>query len=420
MKNHRSVLFVILILLACSRSAAADLEPREPLTSQQIEELVSPIALYPDPLVALILPASTRPSDIVLAARFLERGGDPDRAVTEPWDESVKALVRYPEVLTYLDENLGWTRSLGEHFLDQRDEVMDAIQMVRVRARAAGLLRDTREQEVIVESDEIRIVPASPTVIYVPHYDPAVLYVSSFPVYYAGPFISFGIGYRVGAWLNYDCDWRYRHVRIAHRPVHWYHQPDWHRRHSHHPTTWRQWAPSSRHDRRFDRHSHRSEVVLHPSRPRGLPDRTHPDTPANRHRDAHFVPERGRDEQNSHRNQRTSPRRDPSATRDARPAPDRPVIAHRPPPEYQRPPVPVSPQRAHNGFAGNLRQDHRHQPTVHSAPAHSSAPSRAVAPPTGRSQPAAEARPAESRNENHDRGSQRQRAEASGHRRQLN
>jgi len=287
MKTSRSVILVILVLLAGGRTAAADPDPREPLTSAQIEQLVSPIALYPDPLVALILPAATRPSDIVLAARFLERGGDPEQAAGEPWDESVKSLARYREVLVYLDQNLAWTRSLGECFSDQADDVMDAIQVVRVRARAAGLLTDTSEQEVIVEGDEIRIVPASPTVIYVPRYDPEILYVTSFPIYYSGPFLTFGLGYRVGAWLSYDCDWRYRALRIAHRPDHWYRQPDWRGRHQ--PggaTTWNRWVPPPRHDRRFDRPSRSSEFVPHPSRPRALPGPTHSGAPSARHRDA--------------------------------------------------------------------------------------------------------------------------------------
>lgn len=257
MKIHLFVPALLLFSLFPGRTAAVDQFPeREPLTPGQIEELVSPIALYPDPLVALILPAATFPSDIVLAARFLDRGGSPERAGTEPWDDSVRALTRYREVIDYLDENLAWTRSLGLCFLDQRDALMDAIQMVRVRAKTAGLLRDSSEQHVIVETEEIRIVPAQPTIIYVPRYDPWVICRPSIPAYHRGPFITFGVGWRIGTWLNLDCDWRSRVVRVVHRPPHWYHRPDWHDRDRYRHfsgTHWTRRTPYPRHDNRFDR-----------------------------------------------------------------------------------------------------------------------------------------------------------------------
>lgn len=230
------------------------------LPDDQIETLVAPIALYPDPLVALILPATTHPSDVVLAARFLASGGSPENVLSEPWDESVKALVRYREVVEYLDRNLDWTRRLGDCFLDQRDDVMDAIQAVRARARAAGMLTDSPQQEIVVEDDEICIVPTNPTVIYVPRYDPVVL---CGPVvtttWYPRTWITFGVAYSVGPWLRYDCDWRARHVRVAHRPPSWYYQPDWRRHHRGADVTWSRWTPPSprereRHrDRDFDR-----------------------------------------------------------------------------------------------------------------------------------------------------------------------
>lgn len=247
---------ILLFVLTCAATliVGAPLQAQEiagpagPRSASELETLVAPIALYPDPLIALILPASTRPSDIVLAARFLERGSDPTLAASEPWDDSVRALTRYREVIQYLDRNLEWTRNLGACFLDQPDDVMSAIQAIRARARASGLLMDSAQQEVIVEADEIRIVPAQPTVIYVPRYDPEILCVTTGPShYYPRTFLSFGIGYGIGAWLSYDCDWRYRTVRIMHRPPTWYYQPDWRRRHDHHAGSWTRWAP--RHDR---------------------------------------------------------------------------------------------------------------------------------------------------------------------------
>lgn len=429
MKNLRSVILVTLGLLACGRAAAVDPEPQEPLTPKQIEELVSPIALYPDPLVALILPAATRPSDIVLAARFLDRGGDPEQTATEPWDESVKALSRYREVIDYLDENLSWTRSLGECFLNQPVAVMNAVQAVRTRAREAGLLKDTNEQEIIVESDEIRIVPANPTVIYVPHYDPEILYVSSFPSYYSGPFLSFGIGYSIGAWLNYDCDWHYRSVRIMHRPAYWYRQPDWRGRHVNHPagpTTWRRWTPPPRHDRRFDRPPHHSGLVLHPSRPHGVPGSALHVAPSSHHRDAGrpdmgqnlFRPEarRERNEANPTRDSRTNPRYHPSVptvTRGANQTQPGPTIG-------QRPPSPIHPSRAHNDSSVSPRREHGGPSSTRPTQAHTPPPPRVSAPASEQPRHAVQSRPAEPRTETREHSPQRHRSERSDPRRQEN
>lgn len=247
-----------LLSMPCLAVMGAATEPTVSMGSlaqDQIEILVSPIALYPDALVALILPASTRPSDIVLAARFLDGDDDIDAAAGENWESSVRALVRYPEVVTYLDENLAWTQSLGDVFLAQPADVMNAIQTVRARARAKGLLVDTEEQEVIVEDGEIRIVPAQATVIYVPHYDPEVLYVTYERPYYPGPFLSFGIGYSIGAWLSYDCDWGYRTVYIAHRAPDWHYNYNWRARPDYRYSTGRSgraWAPASHYVRNLN------------------------------------------------------------------------------------------------------------------------------------------------------------------------
>ncbi|MFZ4775622.1 MAG: DUF3300 domain-containing protein [Terrimicrobiaceae bacterium] len=177
------------------------------LNREELGQLLAPIALYPDALIALILPASTVPSDIVLGARFLQTGGDPDQAGNKSWDDSVKSLARYPDVLTWMDQNLEWTASVGEAFVEQPADVMNAIQALREQALAAGNLQDTPEQRVVVEDRMIRIVPADPQVIYVPQYDPQIVYIQSYsPV----PVLTFGIGFAVGAWLNYDFDWNRR------------------------------------------------------------------------------------------------------------------------------------------------------------------------------------------------------------------
>jgi hypothetical protein len=265
----------LLTVLGCailgSWASATEIAPTESakFSSDQVEHLVGPIALYPDALVALILPASTRPSDIVLAARYLERGGKPAATVTQTWEDSVKSLVHYPEVIALLDENLGWTQELGEAYLDQPEDVMDAIQSLRDRAMKAGLLTDTAQQAIVVEDGVIRIVPAKPTVIYVPRYDPEVLYVTRTRSYHPGPFISFGIGYGIGSWLSYDCNWHHRGVVIVHRSPGWYHSPVWRTRpvyyHASH-ASWRPWAPAPhvvrRHHNQYNRH--RTDPVSRP------------------------------------------------------------------------------------------------------------------------------------------------------------
>jgi len=183
------------------------LAPRR--TPAELEELLGPIALYPDPLVALILPASTVPSDVVLGARFVASGGDPAMAEYKPWDSSVKALTRYPDTLRWMDENLEWTTQVGDAFIDQPVEVMEAIQRLRARAQALGNLVDTPQQRIIRDESDLRIIPAQPEYIFEPRYDPDVIFYER-PV--AEPLLLFGLGFSVGSWLNYDCDWHHRRL----------------------------------------------------------------------------------------------------------------------------------------------------------------------------------------------------------------
>src|SRR5271169_1736929 len=103
----------------------------QPLSDAQLDQLLGPIALYPDPLIAQILPASTLPTQIVLADRYVTGGGDPNQIDQQPWDASVQALARYPEVLKWMDDNLGWTTQLGQAFLNQQPAVMESIQRLR-------------------------------------------------------------------------------------------------------------------------------------------------------------------------------------------------------------------------------------------------------------------------------------------------
>jgi hypothetical protein len=181
---------------------------------EDLDQLLAPIALYPDALIALILPASTESSDVVLAARYLEANGDPAQVDNQPWADSVKALAHYPAVMEWMDTNLEWTQATGAAFLQQPADVMKSIQQLRAQARAAGTLVDTPQQQVVMEDDNICIVPAQPDVIYVPAYDPDAVYVQQASD--AGPLLTFGVECPVGAWLGfYACDWAGYGIRVG-------------------------------------------------------------------------------------------------------------------------------------------------------------------------------------------------------------
>jgi hypothetical protein len=201
------------------------------LSGPQLDQLLGPIALYPDPLLAQILPAATLPSEIVLADRSVSGGGDPNLIDQQPWDPSVLALARYPALLSWLDQNLAWTTALGQAFLYQQQDVMDSIQRLRAQAQALGNLQSTPQENVVMDDGTIEILPANPDVIYVPVYQPNVVY---FQQAYGAPFISFGIGCAIGAWLNHDFDWHDHHLIVwgnnQPRPANW-----WFRRPSERP-----------------------------------------------------------------------------------------------------------------------------------------------------------------------------------------
>ena len=228
-----------IVLLSCfflPGSLAAQAPPPSPVAEENappnlppeaLNKLLAPIALYPDALVALMLPAATVPSDLVLAARYLSSNGDPAQIANQSWDDSVKSLVRYPDVVKWMDQNLEWTTQVGDAFLTQPADVMNAIQQLRAQAIAAGNLVDCPEQRIVKEESCIRIVPAEPDVIYVPRYDPEVVYVEPYEPYepYFAPALTFGIGFAVGSWLNYDCDWPRRRVCVGDWNPRW--RDDW-------------------------------------------------------------------------------------------------------------------------------------------------------------------------------------------------
>jgi len=191
------------------------------LSAEQLQELVAPIALYPDALVAQILAASTYPTQIVEADRFLQqnpglKGKDLGAAVDQKdWDPSVKALTQFPSVLANLDKNLTWTSELGDANANQAAAVMDAVQFMRQKAEAAGNLKTTEQQTVTNQGSSVVIQPADPQVVYVPTYDPAIIYgypVGLWPGFYypwwgPGAYLSFGLGFGIGAFYGFGWGW---------------------------------------------------------------------------------------------------------------------------------------------------------------------------------------------------------------------
>jgi hypothetical protein len=204
-------------------------------TPEQLQQLVAPIALYPDSLVSQILAASTFPEQVVEADRWVQanpdlKGDDLGQAVDQqPWDPSVKALTGFPSVLGNMDKNLAWTSSLGDAYYNQQQDVVDAVQVMRRRAQEAGNLKTTPQQTVTEQDSTIGIEPPNPDVVYVPAYDPWVVYgdpIVAWPgwypypgIWYSGPYLSFGPAFGIGwyrgygwGWHHWGFDWRDRYV----------------------------------------------------------------------------------------------------------------------------------------------------------------------------------------------------------------
>jgi len=210
-----------------------------PQTPEQLQQLVAPIALYPDALVAQILAAATYPDQIVEADRWLQQHSDlkgeqlGKEVDKQPWDPSVKALVEFPSVLANMDKNLSWTSSLGDAYVNQEQDVMSAVQVMRDRAEKAGNLKSTSQEKVSKQGQTIVIEPADPEVVYVPEYDPWLVYGGpigiwpgwySYPgLYIGGPGIAFGLGFGIGffggfgwGWGHWGYDWRGHGILFDH------------------------------------------------------------------------------------------------------------------------------------------------------------------------------------------------------------
>jgi Protein of unknown function (DUF3300) len=206
-------------------------QPPARLAPQQLDDLVGRIALYPDPLLAQVLPASTFWNEIPDAAAWANQhsylhGDELSRAIYEDnltFDPSVLALIPFPSVLDMMARDPGWTQALGNAVLTQQSDVMDAAQRMRQRAMDSGYLQSTAQDRVVVAGPgDIEIVPVNPGYVYVPYYNPGVVFVAPRPGFFAGVGITFGPGIFVGAfapfgWAGPAFGWRSHEILIDHR-----------------------------------------------------------------------------------------------------------------------------------------------------------------------------------------------------------
>lgn len=234
------IVFAALVAMAYAQTTApASTNEASPpsapaqLSETDLQKLVAPIALYPDPLLATLLPASAYPLDIVKAARFIKDTNNIPKVDSQPWDSNVKALAHFPDVLNKMNDDIDWTSDLGDAFVNDQKGVMNAIQVMRNKAQQAGNLKTTPQQVVTVTNDVVQqtvnqqvvvvtntvvqIQPANPGVVYVPYYNPTVVYAAPAPGYYAAAsMMSFGAGMMWGAAVANSCNWHSGDVNINH------------------------------------------------------------------------------------------------------------------------------------------------------------------------------------------------------------
>lgn len=226
---------VLFSAVAYAQAPAATGDAAPPLSTAELDELVGPIALYPDDLIAIILPGSTYPLEIVQADRYLEKKKtDANLPVNEAWQDSVKSLLNYPDVVKKMSVELDWTSDLGEAVVTDQGAVLEAIQRFRRQVQAAGNLKSDDKQTVIVEQEVIQVVQTNPEVIYVPQYNPSTVvvaggyptygyYPSPYPVYYYpyAPGAAFATGLIWGAAIgaawnggHYSCNYGHGDANI--------------------------------------------------------------------------------------------------------------------------------------------------------------------------------------------------------------
>ncbi|MFT3731096.1 MAG: DUF3300 domain-containing protein [Hyphomicrobium sp.] len=226
---------IALLLLMASLSSVSHADEQK-FTKQQLDQMLAPIALYPDDLLSNVLMASTYPLDVVEAARWRKDSanagltGDAlvDALKAKSWDPSIKALVQFPDVLNMMSTQLDWTQTLGDAFLAQQDDVMNEVQFLRQKADSSGHLRNNSQQTVTQDDGAYVIRPADPDTVYVPVYEPSVVYgpwwYPDYPPYYWGyPGAVFtdgffwgaaGIAIAGGIWGWNNWDWHHHRIDI--------------------------------------------------------------------------------------------------------------------------------------------------------------------------------------------------------------
>lgn len=237
---------MLVIPVVVSAQDTGDNDESARFSKEELTQMLAPIALYPDSLTAQILMAATYPLEIVEAERWLQqnsilKGNDLDKSLQKmTWDPSVKALCHFPNILNAMSEKLDQTRKLGDAFLRQEDDVMATIQELRHKANAAGNLKTTGQQKVVIEEEYIQIEPVDPKVVYVPVYDPLYVYgpwwYPAYPPYYwyypvgvvSGAYIGFGpriyLGFDLFSWAWFD--WPVRRIHVAIDRTERFHRPD--------------------------------------------------------------------------------------------------------------------------------------------------------------------------------------------------
>jgi hypothetical protein len=204
---NTTIIYALSLLLLAN--VAAWSQQGAVFTPAELDELLAPIALYPDPLLAQILPAATYPDQLNQASDLINAQGLP-AVDARPWDVSVRSVAHYPSVLKMMVDSPDWTIAVGQAYVNQPDDVMKSIQHLRAKARLMGYLNSNSYETVAVNGGYISIVPAQAQYIYVPTYNPQVVYTrrSNF----ARDAIFFGAGLLIGAWLNNAIDWNHHRV----------------------------------------------------------------------------------------------------------------------------------------------------------------------------------------------------------------
>jgi hypothetical protein len=271
MKKKQTVVKIFLVFLSILIAAplnifgyeAVTAPPQDRFSEAELDQMLAPIALYPDTLLGQMLMAATYPLEVVEVARWVRqnpnlKGDVLDAALKDTdWDMSVQSLAHFPQVLAMMDEKIEWTTRVGDAFLAQRDDVMNTIQDLRARAEAEGNLRSTREQNVVNDQGAIEIAPADPGVVYVPVYDPLWVYgpwwypaYLPFAIGYAGLTVASGVvdfafGFTTAFFFGWcDWDWHHHDIYIDYDRIGHFHRFDHNRFHG-----WETWKHDPGHRR---------------------------------------------------------------------------------------------------------------------------------------------------------------------------